>query len=183
MITRVRMIWCSYKNSQLTFRSEQRERTPKQKSRESMEIPDLNRMEKGNKAHPQHTHYTQNPTLLWWVHVQPGLKSNHSGNSRWGYSPYKQAFFIMFSQQSTTSSVFFFFSRGLCSIEQLPSTDHERCFQWIGMNTSLHNTKGWTGREFGGSRMVGVDSLGRAGSSYHTATMAASRNILLVHYG
>lgn len=105
LITRVRMIWCSYKNSQVTFRSEQREMTPKQKSRESMEIPELNRTEKENKAHPQHTHYAHNSTLLWWVHVQPGLKSNHSGNSRWGYSPYKRAFFIMFSQQSTTSSV------------------------------------------------------------------------------
>lgn len=181
LINHVRMIWCSYKNSQLNFRSEQRERTIQGKHGNSR----FKRNRK-NKTHPQHTYYTHNSTLLWRVHVQPGLKSNHSGSSWWGYSPYKQAFF---HYVFTAVKKYLLLScgprkhpRGLCSIEQLLSTDHERRFQWFGMNTSLHNTKGWTGREVGGSRTVGVNSVGRAGSSYHTATMAASRNILLVHY-
>lgn len=100
LINHVRMIRCSYKNSQLNFQSEQRERTILGKHGNSR----FKRNRK-NKTHPQHTYYTHNSTLLWWVHVQPGLKSNHSGNSWWGYSPYKQAFFIMFSQQSKISSV------------------------------------------------------------------------------
>lgn len=98
------------------------------------------------------------------------LQSLQTGFSSWCFHSSQKYLLLLCSPQKDP--------RGLCSIEQLPSTDHERRFRWFGMNSlSHHYTTQHKGMNRTGSWTVGVDSLGRAGSSYHTATMAASRNI------
>lgn len=183
LINHVRMIRCSYKNSQLNFRSEQR---PKGQSRESMEIPGLNGTEKTKHIHNTHTIPT--------IQLSCGESTFSQGWNQITVGTFGEVTVLtnrLFSLCFHSSQKYLLLScgpwkhpRGLCSIEQLLSTDHERDVSsgsaWIHHYTTQRDEQDGRLEEVG---TVGVDSVGRAGSSYHTATMAASRNILLVHYG
>ncbi len=133
------------------------------------------------KAHSRHTYDTHNSTLPWCVRVQPGLKSNHSGNSWWGYSPCKQAFLHdVFTAVKNIFCCYVVLRKILVGCAQL-SNYHPLITRDVSDGSAwivCHITTQHKGMNRTGSWTVGVDSLGRAGSSYHTATMAASRNIM-----
>ncbi len=168
------MICCSYKNSQLTFLSEQRERTPKNPGK--VEIPAVNGEQKStvttNILYPQFNSPMVRPSSArveiksqWDLVVR--LQSLQTGFS-WCFHSSQNYLLLLCSPQKDP--------RGLCSIEQLHpliTRDVSNGSAWI----VCHITTQHKGMNRTGSWTVGFDCLGRAGSSYHTATMAASRNI------
>ncbi len=176
LIHHIWMICCSYKNSQLTFLSEQRERTPKIR-----ESGNSSFKWRTKKAHSRHTiRYPQFNSPM----VRPS-SARVEIKSQWELVVRLQSLQTAFLHDVFTAvkNIFCCYvvlrkilvgCAQLSNYHPLITRDVSDGSAWI----VCHITTQHKGMNRTGSWTVGVDSLGRAGSSYHTATMAASRNIM-----